>query len=384
MASVPILTGIDLASNELNCAFAEGEPMAGTDGSPTLMVNEVWVRERAAGEKALSRQRRKTPKVKKVAWALAPVEEYLNDLVARCEREDRRAMVAVDVPFGYPERFCRYALDPLERVKDDAGSDDKTNAGKNPIDSHLYRVCELRLMDELQYEKRSMKRRPEFPHRALWEYYAGLRKYRSKKGVPSPGWRTKPLCSVGSWLSVTIIKWVRLCSELNVVVQAPSVWSLGERVLLFEFYPVATQVLSGLWHPRLKADKNDCVTRCDAKALLTSGKVKVDAAKPAADLRPWWGSIRLGEQDVTSTDHRFDALTGLLTAWWLGRQLPNGLGSARTADYPSPEKIKVHPDSIRPLPVTEGRGIVGGASGEGSIYYPAIPEALLLSKGETA
>lgn len=135
-------------------------------------------------------------------------------------------------------------------------------------------------------------------------------------------------------------------------------------------------MLSGLWHPRFKADRADDVTRRAAAKVLVAGRILLDNAGAApADLRPWWGSIDLGGQDVTSTDHRFDALTGLLTAWWLGKHLGAGGGDAGITDYPSPARVRLHPAAVNAV-----TGLPDGDAWrlrEGAIYYPAVPEPFL-------
>jgi hypothetical protein len=372
MAGTPIFAGIDLSSDERKCAFAEGGPRADPGGTPTLAVSRVWVRRQDAdpGSDRTPGDRRAT------GWGLGPVQEYLTGLVARCEKDDRVAVVAVDVPFGYPDRFRRYIENPLERVAD------ATDAGSNPVDLHLYRGCELRLIDHLRPGGQPA-RSPASPHRALWDYYTRLRaEYPTAGDEPqsSRGWTTRPFSPVGSWLASTTVRWVRLCSDLGAAVAAPSVWRLGTRVFLFECYPTATQVFSGLWHPRLKAKRADDVTRRAAAGLLVAGRVQLDNGGAApADLRPWWGCIDLGGRDVTSTDHQFDALTGLLTAWWLGKHLGAGGGDAGITDYPSPARVRLHPAAVNA--VTGSSDDDASRLREGVIYYPAVPEPFLTPPG---
>ncbi len=386
MASVPILAGIDLSSNKRNCAIVEGEPTEGTAGVAMLRLARADDQVHGSDE-----EEEGMPSQGGLAWGLEPVRRYLRGLSVRCETQRRQAVVAVDVPFGYPDHFRSYLENPLREISGDAGQRASTEAGKNPVDARLYRVCELRLMDLLRYGKRAATHPATQTHRELWAYYERLRgnfpagqKPAAATGTKtkpkaSPGWNAKPLCTVGSWLAVNVIKWMRLCGDVGATVLAPSVWKLPSGVFLFECYPAATQILSGFWHPRLKAGKLDCETRRAAKALLNAGKIKLGAGNPAVDLRHWWGVVVTRKEDIISTDHRFDAFTALLTAWWLGKHLSAVYPAVGIEDYPSPRKTRIHPSSFVAAPVGLPEEGQRRTCGEGTIYYPATPDALLRS-----
>lgn len=374
MSTTPILSGIDLSSDKRNCAIAEGEPAEVAAGTAELTVKIVQDKVQSTDDEEGA-----VTSSESLCWGLEPVRLYLKELSDRCKEERRQAVVAVDVPFGYPDRFRQYIENPLTAINEDSRREGSIESGKNPVDVHLYRVCELQLMDLLRYSEKDEKFLATQPHKPLWDYYKGLKKSYpnvdgKSAGKASPGWNTRPLCTVGSWLSVNVVKWMRLCADLGATVLAPSVWRLPSEIYLIECYPAATQVMSGFWHPRLKAGKSDCKTRCAAEALLKKGKIRLDAGKPVVDLRPWWGVVDTGTADITSTDHRFDAFTALLTAWWLGKHLSHLHASVSINDYPSPPKATIHPSSFGSAPSDPSNECTNG---EGTIYFPAIPTVML-------
>src|SRR5690242_1298665 len=109
MGSPPIFAGIDLSSNKRNCAIAEGEPTEGTAGVPTLLLARSDDQLQSGDDE----EQGGVPSQRRLAWGLEPVRRYLRRLSERCEKERRQAVVAVDVAFGYPDRFRTYLENPL-------------------------------------------------------------------------------------------------------------------------------------------------------------------------------------------------------------------------------------------------------------------------------
>lgn len=355
----PIFCGIDISSDTSKCAIAIGEASSGASEGPTL---RVILRESAdQGEND---------------WNLPTVAGLLRELSTRCKKEQRKAVVAVDIPFGYPKEFAPYlAAHPLQT---------KCFTDELPlVDDLMFRGCEKQLKHTLLSPESWTTAPSRLP---LWQHYQSLKtaffsendpKRKAKRNKDdsvkaSNGFSTSPLCTVADKIGRAIARWIKVACELNARSVGPSVWSIEDNVYLFECYPLASLVSSGLWHPDLKSRERGRTTRTAAVNLLRGRRVQLAVAGGIQTDRQCgeaWGYVESG--DMTATDHTFDALVCTCTAWWCGSSLLSRYGVVGVSNYPKPPLAGVSEQCF-----TDPAGNALD-KGEGGIYYPKTPECLL-------
>lgn len=358
----PIFAGIDISSDTSKCAMAYGEVSPNDSLVPCIHV--------AINESSEENEN---------DWSLPTVSSMLSKLVRRCKEEERVAIVGVDIPFGYPNKFASYlSAEPLKT---------KLETSKLAIvDDLLFRECEQQLKKDLLAPDSwttSVRRQ------SLWKYYQILRRTffsdndpkrktkRNKDGSvkASPCFPTSPLCTVGDKIARPIARWIRVICDLEARMIGPSLWCVSDCVYLFECYPLASLVSSGLWYPDLKSKSRGHVARAASLAVLQKQEVKIPVDNDNVEARQCadaWGAVEVTHSpkgDFRSSDHNFDALICTLTAWWCGRSLLEKHGV--NVRYPKP-----------PLAQT-AKNCFFGQEGEplddkeGAIYYPETPAALL-------
>lgn len=354
----PIFCGIDISSDSSKCAIAIGEASFGAAGSPTLTVSLREPNEQGEND-----------------WNLPSVAGVIAELVAQCKSQRRKAVVAVDIPFGYPKAFASYvAQNPLQS---------KSHTDRLPlVDSLVYRGCEKKLKRTLLAPESWTTATSRLP---LWQHYQSLRtaffseddpnrmaKRKKDQSVKASScFPTSPLCTVADKIGRAVARWIRVACELDARSVGPSLWTIGDDVYLFECYPLASLVASGLWHPNLKGKERGGTTRAAAVGMLQSQKISLtDAGGKSVECNfgAFWGNVQVG--NVTGSDHTFDALVCACTAWWCGESVLSGNGVVGFESYPKPPLAEV---SDQCFTDDEGNAL---DIGEGGIYYPKTPECL--------
>jgi hypothetical protein len=354
----PIFCGIDISSDTSKCAIAIGEASSGASNGPTLRVT---LRDSADhGEND---------------WNLPTVTGLLQELSARCNKEQRKAIVAIDIPFGYPKEFAQYlTTHPLQT---------KRFTDELPlVDDLMYRGCEKQLKHTLLAPESWETVESRLP---LWQYYLSLKteffsdddqkrnETRNDDGTVrvSRGFPVSPLCTVADKIGRAISRWIRVACELNARSVGPSVWSIEDNVYLFECYPLASLVSSGLWHPDLKSRERGRTTRTAAVNLLRGRKMQLTGGGVQTERQcgDTWGYVECG--DMTASDHTFDALVCTCTAWWCGGSLLSRYGVVGVSNYPKPPLAIVSDQCF-----TDPTGNALDKH-EGGIYYPKTPDCLL-------
>jgi hypothetical protein len=350
----PVFCGIDISSDISKCAIAIGEASI-ENNKPVLRVKLRESNEQPGDD-----------------WDLPTVAAALGKLLSECKQAKRQAIVAIDIPFGYPKAFAQYLnRKPLE-------SKGFTETIKM-VDDLMFRGCEKKLKDSLLSPNswETPERKP------LWDYYQSLRtKYFSaddpkkkaeklKDGSPKKSnmLPVSPLSTVSDKIGRAVARWIRVACELNARAEGPSVWSIDNTVYVFECYPLASLVSCGLWHPDLKSSERGQISRAAAINLLKAQTISFPDEAAPRNCFDWWGNVEC--DDMTESDHTFDALVCTCTAWWCGHSVLSKYNVNNISDYPKPESAGVPEESFTD-PADKHLDV-----DEGGIYYPKTPACLL-------